>query len=85
MASLAAIFAIGNPVAFDARADERLTLGFISITMIRPVLGSTANWMLHPPVSTPTALIMSIDMSRMCWYSRSVKVSAGATVMESPV
>ena len=43
MASLAAIFAIGKPVALDARAEERLTLGFISITIMRPVLGSTAN------------------------------------------
>ena len=43
MASLAAIFAIGKPVAFDAKADDRLTRGFISITMTRPVAGSTAN------------------------------------------
>ena len=43
MASFAAIFAIGNPVAFEARADERLTRGFISMTITRPVLGSTAN------------------------------------------
>jgi hypothetical protein len=31
-ASLAAIFAIGNPVALLASALERLTRGFISIT-----------------------------------------------------
>jgi hypothetical protein len=31
-ASFAAIFAIGKPVAFDAKADERETRGFISIT-----------------------------------------------------
>ena len=43
MASFAAIFAIGNPVAFDANADDRLTRGFISMTMTRPVAGSTAN------------------------------------------
>ena len=36
MASLAATFAIGKPVAFEARAEERLTLGFISITSWRP-------------------------------------------------
>ena len=29
MASFAAIFAIGKPVAFDASADERDTRGFI--------------------------------------------------------
>ena len=38
-ASLAAIFAIGNPVAFDASADDRDTRGFISMTMIRPFAG----------------------------------------------
>ena len=43
MASLVAIFAIGKPVAFEARADERETRGFISITMMRPLSGLTAN------------------------------------------
>ena len=43
MASLVAIFAIGNPVAFDASALDRETLGFISITMMRPSSGFTAN------------------------------------------
>ena len=38
IASLAATLAIGNPVAFDARADDLDTLGFISITTIRPFL-----------------------------------------------
>ena len=42
-ASLAATFAIGNPVALDAKADERLTLGFISIIIILPSSGLTAN------------------------------------------
>ena len=37
MASFAAIFAIGNPVAFDANADDLDTLGFISITIILPL------------------------------------------------
>ena len=41
--------------------------------------------MLQPPVSTPTARITAIATSRMCWYSRSVSVMAGATVTESPV
>ena len=43
MANFVAIFAIGNPVAFEARADERETRGFISITIIRPSSGLTAN------------------------------------------
>ncbi len=82
---MAAIFAIGNPVALDASADERETRGFISMTMTRPSSGLTANWMLQPPVSTPTARMTSIEMSRSRWYSRSVSVIAGATVIESPV
>ena len=39
----AATFAIGNPVAFDAKAEDLLTLGFISITTIFPFSGLTAN------------------------------------------
>src|SRR5215208_7952903 len=85
MATLAAILAIGKPVAFEARAEDRDTLGFISITSIRPSAGLTANWMLQPPVSTPTARIMAIATARIRWYSRSVSVMAGATVIESPV
>ncbi len=76
---------MGNPVALDASADERETRGFISMTMIRPSAGLTANWMLQPPVSTPTSRMTAMPMSRSRWYSRSVRVSAGATVMESPV
>jgi hypothetical protein len=72
-------------VALDASAEDRDTRGFISMTTIRPVVGSTANWMLQPPVSTPTARMTSIAMSRMRWYSRSVSVIDGATVMLSPV
>ena len=82
---MAAILAIGKPVALEARALERETRGFISITTIRPSTGLTANWMLQPPVSTPTSRITPIEMSRSRWYSRSVRVSAGATVIESPV
>ncbi|GAA3421680.1 hypothetical protein GCM10018952_69180 [Streptosporangium vulgare] len=85
MASLAAIFAIGKPVALDASAEERETRGFISMTTMRPVRGSTANWMLQPPVSTPTSRMTAMATSRMFWYSRSVSVSAGATVTLSPV
>ena len=52
----AATFAIGNPVAFDANAEDLLTLGFISITTIFPFFGFTANCTLEPPVSTPISL-----------------------------
>ena len=82
---MAAIFAIGNPVAFDASAELRLTRGFISITTCRPSRGFTANCTFAPPVSTPIARITARLASRSCWYSRSVSVCAGATVMLSPV
>jgi hypothetical protein len=42
-ASLAAIFAMGKPVALLASAELRETRGFISITVMRPVSGSIAN------------------------------------------
>ncbi len=84
-ASLAAILAIGNPVAFDASADDRDTRGFISMTTCSPVSGLTANCTLLPPVSTPTRRMQANAASRICWYSTSLSVCAGATVMESPV
>ena len=55
------------------------------MTIIRPFSGLTANWMFEPPVSTPISRMTANDASRMIWYSRSVSVWAGATVMESPV
>ena len=84
-ASRAAIFAIGKPVAFDARAEERETRGFISMTIRRPLFGSTANWMFDPPVATPTARITFRASSRIAWYSTSESVICGAIVIESPV
>jgi hypothetical protein len=76
---------MGNPVAFDASAELRDTRGFISITTCSPVTGSTANWMLEPPVSTPMRRMQAKAASRITWYSTSVRVWAGATVIESPV
>ena len=64
MANFVAILAIGKPVALDANALDRDTRGFISMTIMRPLSGFTANWMLHPPVSTPTSRIISIDKLR---------------------
>ncbi len=81
----AAIFAIGNPVAFEARALERETRGFISISTWRPVSGCTANCTFDPPVSTPITRRTCRAVSRIRWYSRSVRVCCGATVIESPV
>ena len=85
---------MGKPVALDASADERDTRGFISTTTnwngLSPFasgggLGLTANWTLLPPVSTPTPRITAKAASRRAWYSLSVSVRMGATVMESPV
>ena len=42
-ANLAATLAMGNPVAFEANADDLETLGFISITSISPFSGLTVN------------------------------------------
>jgi hypothetical protein len=41
--------------------------------------------MFEPPVSTPTFLMIRRARSRIRWYSLSVSVRAGATVMLSPV
>ena len=43
-ASFAETSAMGKPVAFDARADERDVRGLISMMTTRPVFGSCANW-----------------------------------------
>jgi len=55
----------GKPVAFDASALERLTRGFISMTIIRPSSGLMANWMLLPPVSTPISRMIVRAASRI--------------------
>ena len=82
---MAATLAIGKPVAFEASAEERDTRGFISMTTSRPSAGLMANCTFEPPVSTPISRSTAIEASRMIWYSLSVSVSAGATVIESPV
>ncbi len=76
---------MGKPVALLASALLRLTRGFISMTITRPSFGFTANWMLLPPVSTPISRMIARDWSRSRWYSTSLRVCAGATVMLSPV
>ena len=86
MASLAAILAMGYPVALEAKAEERLTRGLISMAMMSSFSsGETANCTLHPPAKAPMEFIMWMAMSRIRWNVVSDKVMAGATVMESPV
>src|ERR1041384_5654291 len=84
MASLVAILAMGNPVAFEASAELRDTRVFISMTIMRPLAGLTANWMFEPPVSTPISRMTARAASRMIWYSLSVRVMAGAAGVEWP-
>ena len=72
-------------MAFEASAELRETRGFISMITIRPLVGLMANCTFDPPVSTPISRRQRIAPSRIIWYSRSVRVCAGATVMESPV
>ena len=72
-------------MALEASAEDRETRGFISMTTRRALFGSTANWMLEPPVSTPTLRMIALASSRMAWYWRSERVICGATVIESPV
>ncbi|MNV62141.1 hypothetical protein D3C71_1546730 [compost metagenome] len=69
----------------DASAEERDTRGFISITTTRPVSGLMPNCTFEPPVSTPILRSTAMEASRRRWYSLSVRVCAGATVIESPV
>src|SRR3546814_3931888 len=80
--SLASTLALANPVALDANAEERDTRGFISITTTRPLLALMPNCTLEPPVSTPILRKTAIEASRRRWYSLSVRVCAGATVIE---
>ena len=77
--------AIGKPVALEASALLRETRGFISMMSMRPSAGLIAHCTLEPPVSTPMARRQAMEPSRIRWYSRSVRVRAGATVTLSPV
>jgi len=52
---------------------------------MRPSFGLTENCTLEPPVSTPISRSTASEALRMSWYSLSVSVCAGATVIESPV
>ena len=55
---------MGKPVALDANAEERDTRGFISMTTMRPLSGSTANCTLEPPVSTPISRSTAMEALR---------------------
>lgn len=74
----------GEPVALEASAEERLTLGFTSITQYSKLLGFNAYCTLQPPVIPSSVMIFKAEV-RSIWYSLSPKVWDGATTMESPV
>src|SRR5690625_5066372 len=84
-ASRADYLAIVKSEDLEANAEEHDTLGFNAMRMILPVVGRTANWMLQLRVSAPTPRKTAIPMSPSSWYSRTERVIAGATVIESPV
>ncbi len=56
---------MGNPVAFEASAEDRDTRGFISITTIRPSSGLIAHCTFDPPVSTPISRRTAIEPLRI--------------------
>ena len=86
MASSAAILAIGKPVALLASAerarDARVHLdhGHAGRSSGPPRTGCSSRRSRRP-----TSRMIARAALRMAWYSRSVRVCAGATVTESPV
>ena len=76
---------MGKPVAFDARAEDRLTRG---IHLDDDLLtGGRINGELDVGSAGlhPTRRRQANAASRISWYSTSERVWAGATVIESPV
>src|SRR6056297_612483 len=84
MAIRAATFAMGYPVALDARADDRLTLGLTSMTLYSKLYGFKASCTLHPPFML-SAVTIFIEAFLNIWYSLSLSVCEGAMTMLSPV
>ncbi len=76
--------AIGNPVAFEASADERDVLGFISIATILSSKELCANCMLVPPITPIASTILYEYSCSLSWTSFDM-VSIGAEQKESPV
>src|SRR6266849_7270887 len=78
------MYAIGYPVAFDARAELLDNLELTSITLNSSLFGSSANWMLHSPTMPSVRMTFwAVSLRRL--YSRFVSVWEGATTMLSPV
>ena len=75
---------LGIRVAFDAKADDLLTLGFTSITAYSKLFGFNANCTLQPPSIFSAEIIFMLEVLNI-WYSLSASVCDGATTMLSPV
>ena len=75
---------MGYPVALDARAEERDTRGFTSITQYSKLSGFKAYCTLQPPVMPSSVIIFRAEVLRI-WYSLSPRVWEGATTILSPV
>ena len=71
-------------MALLAKADERLTRGFTSITQYSKLSGCKANCTLQPPSIFNAVIIFNAD-ERNIWYSLSPNVWLGATTILSPV
>ena len=71
-------------MALEARAEDRLTRGFTSMTAYSKLSGFNASCTLHPP-TIPRWVMMSREALRSIWNSLSARVWVGATTMESPV
>ncbi len=75
---------MGNPVAFEASAEEREVLGLISITTILSVSGSWANCTFVPPITSIASTIRYACSCSLACTSFEI-VSIGALQKESPV
>ena len=67
MANFAATFAMGYPVALEAKAEERDTRGLISMPMMVWLSGLTANCTLQPPAKLPMLFIIVMAKLRIRW------------------
>ena len=83
-ASLAEMSAIGKPVAFEARAEERDVRGLISMMTTRPVFGSCANCTFVPPITPIASTILNASFFSRSSSALSI-VRNGAAQYESPV
>lgn len=56
-------FGNGEPCGLGSQRGRAGNAGFISMTIMRPLAGLMANWMLEPPVSTPISRMTAKEAS----------------------